>query len=186
MAMACGEAVQDGAGPVPPPPPGAPIFATVGPDGVVISVGGKLQYQATSNATVAGWDWSVTDPSKATISLSGEVTGVAQGQTKVKACATNTPSLCGVADLTVAIVSPLPSSITVTPAAPDLQVGQSVEFTATSNFNDGGWTWQSLDDATGTISATGQLTGRRAGNVVVVACAKNEPHLCGSAVAHVR
>lgn len=185
FALSCYSDEPGGVTETPPPPPSAPIVATVGPDGVTISVGGKLQYQATSNATVAGWDWSLSDPTKASVSTTGLVTGVAQGQLRVIACARNTPSLCGSAELTVATVTGGPASVTITPSAPDIQVGQTVEFVATSNFDDGGWTWRSLDEATGTISDAGQLTGRRAGTAVVVACAKKDPHICGSAVTNV-
>jgi hypothetical protein len=88
-------------GEIPPPPPPAPITVSMGPADAVIAVGGALQYQAISSSTVAGWDWTVLDPTRATVSASGRLTGQAAGSSRVRACATNAPSICGVADFTV-------------------------------------------------------------------------------------
>ena len=84
-------------GEIPPPPPPAPITVSMGPADAVLAVGGGLQYQAVSTSTVAGWDWSVLDPTRATVSTGGLLTGQAAGTSRVQACATNAPLVCGVA-----------------------------------------------------------------------------------------
>ena len=55
-------------GEIPPPPPPPPITVSMGPADAAIAIGGALQYQAISSSTVAGWEWSVQDPTRATIS----------------------------------------------------------------------------------------------------------------------
>ena len=175
-------------GEIPPPPPPAPITVSMGPADAVIAVGGALQYQAISTSTVAGWEWSVLDPTRATISTSGRLTGQAAGASRVQACATNAPSICGVADFTVVAVSGSGGpAVSVQPGEATVAVGQSLEFAATAvNFAQPVWLWSSMDPATATISGSGAVTGRRPGTAVVAACAPAPPRFCGTAVVQVQ
>lgn len=175
-------------GEIPPPPPPAPITVSMGPADAVLAVGSALQYQAISTSTVAGWDWSVLDPTRATISIDGRLTGQAAGASRVQACATNAPLVCGVADFAVVAGSGASApAVTVEPGQATVAVGQSLEFSATAvNFVQPAWIWSSLDPATATISASGALTGRRPGSAVVVACAPASPRYCGTAVVRVQ
>ena len=175
-------------GEIPPPPPPAPITVSMGPADAVLAVGGALQYQAVSTSTVAGWDWSVLDPTRATISTSGRLTGQAAGTSRVQACATNAPLVCGVADFTVVAASGVNApAVTVEPGQATVAVGQSLEFSAAAvNFAPQPWIWSSMDPATATISESGALTGRRPGRAVVVACAPASPRYCGTAVVQVQ
>lgn len=175
-------------GEIPPPPPPPSITVSLGPADAALAVGGALQYQAISTSTVAGWEWSVLDPTRATISTSGRLTGQAAGTSRVQACATNAPSVCGVADFTVVAASgPGAPAVSVEPGQATVAVGQSLEFAATAiNFAQPAWIWSSMDPATATISGSGALTGRRPGNAVVAACAPAPPRYCGTAVVQVQ
>jgi hypothetical protein len=175
-------------GEIPPPPPPPPITISMGPADAVIAIGGALQYQAISTSTVAGWEWSVLDPTRATISTSGRLTGQAAGTSRVQACATNAPSVCAVADFTVVAASGAGApAVSVEPGQATVAVGQSIEFAATAvNFAQPAWIWSSMDPATATISPSGALTGRRPGSVVVAACAPASPRYCGTAVVQVQ
>ena len=175
-------------GEIPPPPPPAPITVSMGPADAVLAVGGGLQYQAVSTSTVAGWDWSVLDPTRATVSTGGLLTGQAAGTSRVQACATNAPLVCGVADFTVvAAAGSGAPAVSVVPGQAMVAVGQSLEFSATTvNFTQPAWTWSSMDPATATITTAGQVTGRRPGRAVVAACAPAPPRYCGTAVVQVQ
>lgn len=177
------------AGPLPPPPPPLPVTVTVGPVDAVIAPGQTLKYQAVSTSTVASWLWSVSDPGKGSISSDGLFRAVAAGPVQIEACAANAPAICGAAGATVlgTPTDPLLAIVTITPAADTVSVSQSVQFTAAATgFETPGWSWSALDNAVATIDGNGLLTARRAGGVVVVACATNQPHYCGSAEVHVR
>jgi hypothetical protein len=175
--------------PAPPPPPPFPVTVTVGPDDATIVVGGRLQYQALSTSTVTGWQWSLSDPTRGTISADGIFTASQPGALQVRACAANAPTICGAVAATVVgiPVSGGAPAVTVTPPTAVISAGQTVEFLVGAiNFVTPGWTWVSLDDATASINASGLLTARRAGVTVVVACASSQPHYCGSAEVRVQ
>ena len=175
-------------GEIPPPPPPPPITVSMGPADAVIAVGSALQYQAISTSTVAGWEWSVQDPTRATISTGGRLTGQSAGTSRVQACATNAPSVCGVADFTVVAApgSGAPA-VSIEPGQATVAVGQSLEFSATAvNFPQPAWIWSSMDPATATISQLGAVTGRRPGLAVVAACAPAPPRYCGTAIVQVQ
>lgn len=171
--------------PLPPPPPPSPLPVTVtlGPDDATIVVGGRLQYQAVSTSTVAGWDWSLSDPARGGISAEGVLQALQPGAFQVRACARNAPGICGAVAATVVAVPAFGGApaVTVVPETATISPGQTVEFLVrASNFVAPGWTWMALDSATASISANGILTARRAGVTVVVACATSQPHYCGS------
>jgi hypothetical protein len=171
--------------PPPPPPPFLSIF--LGPADAAISAGGTLQFQATANFVVTGWEWTVSDPSCAGISQAGLLTGRLPGAVRVRACATNAGSFCGVTDLTV-VDAPAGAApvVLVTPGTWTLDVGQSLEYSAAAvNFPVPEWVWSSMDPATATISGAGTVTGRRPGVAVVAACAPTAPRYCGTAVVEV-
>ena len=160
----------------------------MGPEDATIAVGASLQYQAVSTSTVAGWDWSLNNTARASITPGGSVFGLQPGAVRIQACATNAPSVCGVADLTIEAAPPGGApAVSVLPATTHIGVGQSVEFTAMAvNFAEPSWAWSSMNQLTATISPTGTLTGRRPGLVVVAACAPSPPRYCGTASVQVQ
>jgi Big-like domain-containing protein len=170
-------------GEIPPPPPPPSISVSMGPEDATIAVGASLQYQAVSTSTVAGWEWSLSNTARASISPGGSLVALQPGALRVQACATNAPNVCGVADLTIEAVPPGGApTVSVLPATTHIAVGQSVEFTARAvNFAEPSWAWSSMDQLTATISPTGTLTGRRPGLAVVAACAPSAPRYCGTA-----
>ena len=173
--------------PLPPPPP-APVSIFLGPTDATISVGSRLQFQPVTRISVAGWDWTVSDPGLATVSPAGLVEGHAAGLVRVRACATNSPHVCGVADLAIdaALATGAPA-VSVAPGMAEAFVGQGIDFSATAAyFVAATWSWSTLDPLIATITAEGALTALRPGGVVVVACASSTPRYCGTAVVNVR
>lgn len=177
------------AAPLPPPPPPLPVSVSLGPDDATIVSGGRLQYQAVSTSTVAGWEWSLSDPARGSISAEGVFVANQPGAVQVRACASNAPGICGAAAATVIAVpvSGDAPAVTLTPPTATISPGQTVEFlVGATNFVSSGWTWIALDAATATITPSGILTARRAGVTVVVACAASQPHYCGSSQVRVQ
>jgi hypothetical protein len=175
-------------GEIPPPPPPPAITVSMGPADAAIAVGSSLQFQAVSTSTVAGWDWAVSEGTRASITAGGLLVAREAGPVRVQACATNAPAVCGVADLLILAAPPSGAPVvSVVPGATTIGVGQSVEYTAMAvNFAQPSWSWTSQDPATATISTTGLLTGRRPGMAVVAACAPTAPRYCGTAVVQVQ
>lgn len=171
-------------GEIPPPPPPPAISVSVGPADAALAVGESLQLQATTNISAAGWVWTSQNPGNASVSQAGVVRGTQPGPARIQACPANTPSFCGVVDLTIVAVPPEGApSVTVKPSSYSLSVGQSLEYLATAvNFPEQVWIWNSMDPATATITASGVLTGRRPGGAVVAACAPTPPRYCGTAI----
>jgi hypothetical protein len=191
LALTASCEASDPGAPAPPPPPPVPLPVTVsvGPDDAAISPLGTLRYQAISSSSVASWVWSLSDDTRGSISDDGLFRALQPGSIQVRACASNAPGICGAAMVTV--VAP-PSSgsapaVTLVPDSALISPSQTVEFQAFgSNLVTPGWTWLSLDNATASISDSGVLTARRAGVMVVVACATSLPHYCGSAQVRVQ
>lgn len=175
-------------GEIPPPPPPPSISVSMGPEDATIAVGASLQYQAVSTSTVAGWEWSLSNTARASITSAGSLLALEPGTVRIQACATNAPSVCGVADLTIVAAPPGSApAVSVLPVTTRIAVGQSVEFTAMAvNFAEPSWVWSSMDQLTATISPSGTLTGRRPGLVVVAACAPSPPRYCGTASVQVQ
>lgn len=172
----------------PPPPTPFPVTVSMGPVDAVLSVGGTLQFQAVSSAVAAGWDWSVSDPARASVTSEGIVLARQPGSVTISACATNSPSICGVVGLTVeAVPASGAPAVTMVPGNTTIAVGQSVEYSAMAvNFIPPAWSWTSLDPTTATITGVGVVTGRRPGLAVVAACAPAPPRYCGTAQVRVQ
>jgi uncharacterized protein YjdB len=175
-------------GEIPPPPPPPAIAVSIGPADAAIAVGKTLQLQATTNISAAGWSWTSQNPGNASVSAAGVVLGIGPGAARIQACPANTPSFCGVVDLTiVAVPAEGPPSVSVSPGTFTIGVGQSLEYQATAvNFAEPAWVWYSIDPNTATITTTGVLTGRRQGASVVAACAPTAPRYCGTAIVTVQ
>src|SRR6202030_1973979 len=106
----------------------------VTPANPTVVPGGTQALTATANYSGGGTQnvtgqvtWSCGTPSVATVGSSGVVTGVGTGTSTI------TATLNGVVGSTVATVS-APSSITVTPANPTINVGATLQFTATATY----------------------------------------------------
>jgi len=85
------------------------------------------------------------------------------------------------ADTSVVTVAAVPvASVSVTPAAPSVQVGQNVQFTATPRDANGNAltgrvvTWASSDGAVATVNGSGLVTGAGAGSATITATSEGQ------------
>ena len=96
------------------PPGGGINSVTVAPDQATIPVQGTVQMIAAVNAdsgVATTVTWNSSNPSVASISATGLVTGVAAGTVGITACSTVNSSACGAATVTVA--APVPATISI-------------------------------------------------------------------------
>ena len=175
----------------PPPPPPAPTptvrSITVGPDGASVTVGATLNMTAAVNAdagVATTVTWTSSDNTKASVSATGVVTGIAVGSVGVRACSTANTSVCGVATVTV-VASPVAvvTGVTVTPPAATLVVGQQITATATvqgTNSPSQAVTWSSLAPSIATVTAGGVVTGVANGVAVIKATADANSSIAGT------
>ena len=154
----------------------APTSITVTPASPSINAGNTQGMTATGNYAGGGTQnlstqvtWSSGTPGVATVSSAGVVTGVASGTSTISA------TLNGVTGSTVVTVAAL-SSITVTPANPSINAGNTQGMTATGNYAGRGTqnitsqvTWSSGTPGVATVNSTGVVTGVSAGSSVITA-----------------
>ena len=148
----------------------------VAPDLSDLVLGSTVQLGATpktaSGITVTGRtvSWSSTDPSIASVSGSGLVTGVAVGgPVRIRA------TVDGIVGDAVITVTPVPvDRVTVTPEDVNLLVGATQQLTANAFDASGGplsgrsFLWQSSDNATATVTTSGLVIAIREGGPVTI------------------
>ena len=117
--------------------------------------------------------WASSDTTKAKVSATGLVTGVAAGTITVTA---TSGGKTGNAAITVTGAQPLPvASVAVSPAADTIAALATVQLTATLKDSLGNTltgrvvTWSSSDSTKATVSSTGLVTGVAAGTCTVTA-----------------
>ena len=133
---------------------------------------GKYSNSLTKDIT-SQVTWTSSDVNIASISSSGLATSAAVGNTTIIA------SLSGITSpaVTLTVVTPTLSSITVTPASPaNLSVGSTQQFNATANYSDNSVnditpqvTWTSSDNTVASISSSGLAAGVAVGHVNITA-----------------
>ncbi len=148
----------------------------VSPSTAELSVGGTVQLQARArdawNDEIPGrtYDWSSSNPARATVSSSGLVRGFSPGQVTITAA---TGGRSGTAAVTV-VALPV-ASVTVEPADALMIRNSQRQFTARLYDANGGEltgrqvTWSSSSDRLATVSASGVVTARRRGIVTITA-----------------
>jgi uncharacterized protein YjdB len=154
---------------------------TVGPTGQTIRQEGALQLTATtvdqSGATVTGRavTWASLNPSIATVSSTGLVAGVADGTAIITA---TSEGVTGQVSITVS-GSPVVATVTVSPSAPFMAVGQQQQLTAVAKAGSGTtigtavFAWTSSNPAVATVDpATGLVTTVSAGTATITATAE--------------
>jgi len=135
-----------------------------------------LQLTATvlpANADNKNVTWSTSDATKATVSTTGLVTGVAVGAVVIKAVSVAVPALEKTFDLTVTAIIPV-ASITITSAGDAITLASNgqLQLTATvlpEDAFDKTVTWSSSDVTKATVSATGLVSGVAEGAVTITA-----------------
>src|SRR5437879_6993214 len=155
--------------------PGASV--TVAPAHASPPVGQTVQLTATpqdaSGNPLSGRviTWSSSSTTVATVSGSGLVTARAAGSATITA---TSEGQSGTAAITVPAPAPV-ASVSVSPASATLQIGQTVQLTATPKDANGNpltgrtITWGSSNTAVATVTASGLVTGVVAGSATITA-----------------
>src|ERR1700722_12114642 len=154
---------------------------TIAPPSANLFINGSVQLVPTlkdaSGNVLTGRTvtWSSSNTAAATVDQSGFVLAVAVGSTTISA---KSGGATGTSSITVSNV-PV-ASITITPAAPTVIVGQTTTLTATAKDASGNvlsgrpFTWASADTTIAKVGATtGLVTGVAAGAVHVTASSGN-------------
>lgn len=118
-------------------------------------------------------DWSVSDPSVATVDSDGKVSAVGAGNADLVVSINGAPSVTATSQL---IVNPLvPASAIISPSQATITVGQTVQFEVYDddlNLVDAGTVnWSSADPSVATVNSTGQVQGVAAGSVAITGVA---------------
>ena len=138
----------------------------------IIGVGETLQLNAVvspSNASNPKVTWSTSDASKATVSESGEVKGVALGDVVITAT-TADGSFTSTCAIKVDVVHV--SGVSFTESSIYIAVAESRQLNAVvspANASDKSLTWSSGDDLIAFVSNTGMVKGVAAGTVKITA-----------------
>src|SRR5437899_2968800 len=154
---------------------------TVTPPAPTVVVAGTVQLAATTkeaNGSVLTGrvvPWASGTPAVATVSTTGLVTGVAQGRATITATSEGQQ---GTAAVTV-MLAPV-SSVTVTPNPATVQIGQTLQLTATlkdanQNVLTGRVvTWASDNTAVATVNSNGLVTGVTQGQATITATSETK------------
>src|SRR5437660_5792274 len=160
----------------------APVASViVTPLSATVSVGQTAQLTATlkdaSGNVLSGRavTWSSSDTTIARVSGSGVVTAVATGSTTITA---TSEGQSGTSSVSVTPVSV--ASVAVTPASASVQVGQTVQFTATLKDANGNTlsgrvvTWASSNTGVASVSSGGLATAKAAGTATITATSEGK------------
>ncbi|HKQ34362.1 MAG TPA: DUF4038 domain-containing protein, partial [Nitrospiraceae bacterium] len=152
-------------------------FITLTPAAPSIQVHQTQQFVATatdmSGNPMSGltFTWTSSNPTVASVSNSGLASGLSQGTTTITA--TNGTMTSN--SITLTVVPSAVSFITLTPAAPSIQVQQTQQFVATATDTSGNpmsgltFTWTSSNPAVASISSSGLATGLSEGATTIAA-----------------
>ena len=150
------------------------VTVVVAPTPDTIPQGGTIVLSATpkdggGNPLVRAVTWSSGNTGIATVSNGGLVTGVGLGTTTITATSGGVPGTASVTVIQVPV-----ASVTVTPKTPSMQVGNTVQLSATTRDAKGNTltgrvvTWGS-GNGNATVSGTGLVTGVSVGTSVITA-----------------
>src|SRR2546426_892300 len=161
--------------------PVAVALVSVSPASATVAAGNTVQLSVTlqdaNGNPLSGRvvTWASSNPAAATVNGSGLVTGVAAG------AATITATSEGKSATAPITVVPLPvASVTVSPPAPSVQAGQTVQLTATPKDASGApltgrtVTWASNNTAVATVSGSGLVSGVAVGSATITATSEGQ------------
>ena len=141
------------------------------PDGNTIQYTATGTYSNSSTVNITGSvTWSSTNTGVAIINGSGLATGQSLGGTKI------TATLGAISDTTdITVTAPVLVSITVTPDNSSVEVGNSLQYTATGTYSDSSTanitdlvTWLSTVPEFVTIDDSGLATGLQSGGGTII------------------
>lgn len=165
------------------------IAVSVSPTSVVIASGDTRVFSATVRAdpgVSTAVTWQSADPSIATVSSGGVVTGVGAGTTQITA--TSVADITRQATASVTIV-PTVHSVTIAPGSATVTPGEALQFMATVSGDAGvsqAVIWRTTDATIAQVSATGVVTGVAAGSTTITAISANDTTKRASAAVSVR
>jgi uncharacterized protein YjdB len=168
--------------PPPPPPPPTPVIASVvtTPASASLVSGNSVQLSAqardSAGAVISGvsFTWSSSNTAAATVSATGNVTGVGAGTAQIRASA---GGLSGTTNVTVTPAAPVIASVLVTPSSVSVESGSSVQLTAQARDANGipisgvTYSWSSNNTQVATVSGSGNVSGVSAGIAMISATA---------------
>jgi uncharacterized protein YjdB len=160
----------------------APVATVaVTPPSANLNVGEKIFLSASLRdasgniLTGRALSWSTSDPAIATVTSSGEVTGIGGGNATITA---SSEGQTGTSAISVGLV-PV-ASVTVAPASGTVDIGATLQLSATTSDAAGNTltgrvvTWSSSADAIATVSSTGLVTGMSAGVATITATSEGQ------------
>lgn len=182
-------ACSGGDGGTPPPPPPTPTVnsVTVTPSAATIRVGETQSLNAVvdvSNGAGTGISWSSEQPSVASVSASGVVTGLSTGTAVIRATSTVNAQRSGSATITVQAAR----TLTVSPATANIGVGQTAALTVSIQLDPGlptTVTWRSSATNIATVNANGVVTGVALGSTQITAISTADTLLRASTTVNV-
>jgi uncharacterized protein YjdB len=153
----------------------------VSPASASMTVGGTVQLSATTRdangqaLTGRAVTWTSSNADLATVSATGLVTGRAVGPVTITA---TSEGRSGTSSITVTQV-PV-ASVVVTPASASIQVGGTVQLSASARDANGNAlegrpiAWTSSDDAVASVSSSGLVTAKVAGSATITATSEGK------------
>ena len=127
-----------------------------------------------SNASNQSLSWSSSNPSVATVSSLGVVTGKANGTAWITVTANDGS---GVTASCMVVVQQYVTSITLSKTSLSLVIGEEETLSVTSvlpdNANDKTYTWSSSDNTIASVDQNGKITAKAKGNTVIKATAND-------------
>ncbi len=150
------------------------------PSNTSVWVGRTAQFTAygrtkSGDSVAVSVTWSSSNPTVATVSSTGLMTGMAAGSTTIIATSQNTSGTA-----TATIINVPVASVTVGPPAASVTVGATTQLTATPQDANGTAlsgrvvTWATSNAAVATVSATGLVTGVATGSATITATSEGQ------------
>src|SRR5438128_4237836 len=160
----------------------APVASvTLNPTSTTVLVGQTAQLSATTTDSAGNVlsgrtvTWVSSNSSVAAVSAVGLVTGVGLGSATIIATSEGQSNTASVTVTNVPV-----ASVSVTPASATLQVGQTVQLTATPRDSNGNAlsgrvvAWSSSTPSAATVSASGLVAGVAAGSATITAASEGK------------
>ncbi|WP_042345359.1 Ig-like domain-containing protein, partial [Capnocytophaga canis] len=146
---------------------------SIQPESIVLAIGNQRQLSATvspTNATNKKVTWTSADPSIATVTASGKVTGVASGTVYITATTEDggKKASCKVTVESVIDVT----NVSIQPETITLPVGDELQLTATvspTNATNKKVTWTTANAGIAKVDNHGKVTGVASGTVYITA-----------------
>lgn len=151
-------------------------------------VGGSLTLAATVNGDPGvsqAVTWRTSDATKVTVSAAGVIAGIATGSASI--VVTSVADTTRSATVPVNVVQRV-TAVNVTPQAPSINVGATVQMQAAVTGDAGvntAVTWSSATPAVATVSSTGVVTGVSVGSAVIRATSVADPTKSGTSTVSV-